>query len=108
MPPRTGPLDEQTLMLAGYRAFGSVGTYGGEPQERIERQTAQGPGMGPEAQLPLREPGGHGQRQPQRTRHREHRQAGMGRIEPHESRGGHQELGGPVDELAAQGWPQTP
>ena len=40
MPPRTGPLDEQTLILAGHGAFGSMGTYGGEPQECIKRETA--------------------------------------------------------------------
>ena len=84
-----------------------MGTYGREPQERVERETAQRPGMGPDAQIPLCEQGLHGQRQHLRTHGGEHRQECLRRIEPHQACGRRHEFGGHVDELAAQVWQQT-
>ena len=102
MQPGACPLDEQALVFALHGPFGPVGAHGREPQERIERETAQRPRMGTDAQIPLREQGMHGQRQHLRPHRGEHRQERMGGIEPHQACGRHHEFGGHVDDLATQ------
>ena len=106
MQPGAGPLDEQTLVFAVHGAFGPVGAHGRQPQQRVERDTAQRPRMGPDAQIPLREEGLHGQQQRWHAEHGQHHQEGLGGSEPHQASGRAHQFGDHTDALAPQLWEQ--
>ena len=102
MEPGAAPLDEQTGVFALHGAFGPVGAHGRQPQQRVERDTAQRPRMGTDAQIPLREEGLHGQQQRWHAEHGKHHQVDLGGGEPHQASGRAHQFGDHTDALAPQ------
>jgi hypothetical protein len=83
--PGPAPFGEQNLVLAPQRALGAVGAHRHQPQERIEVEAAQPPGVGANPEVPFQQQGLEDEGQSQGG---EDRQDGEGRqrgIQPDET-----------------------